>query len=169
MSLVIHSEDLIIFIYFWHWYFGDGKFKAFLLLELHKLSTRVWLEWLLPVTNDLLLIFQQCSVSPTFTDRLVGLVVKASVLRAEDPGFKYHLWQDFSRWSHTSDLKTVTPAATLPGAWQYRVCVGIGSVLGLVGQVSVYCDLVRRKVGSATSFSVWQHVRLSEQMVPEIL
>ena len=39
----------------------------------------------------------------------------------------------------------------------------IGSVPRLVGPVSVYCDWVRRKVGSATSISVWQHVKLSEQ------
>ena len=42
----------------------------------------------------------------------------------------------------------------------------IGSVLGLVGQVSVYCDWVRWKVRSATSISVWQHVKLSEQIRP---
>ena len=42
----------------------------------------------------------------------------------------------------------------------------IGSVLGLVGPVSVYCDWVRWKVGSATSISVWQHVNLSEQIRP---
>ena len=41
-----------------------------------------------------------------------------------------------------------------------------GSVLGLAGPVSVYFDLVRWKVGSATSISVWQHVKLSEQIRP---
>ena len=30
-------------------------------------------------------------------DRLVGLVVKASTLRAEDPGFESYLRRDFSR------------------------------------------------------------------------
>ena len=39
-------------------------------------------------------------------------------------------------------------------------------MLGLVGLVSVYCDWVRWKVGSATSISVWQHVNLSEQICP---
>ena len=34
-------------------------------------------------------------------------------------------------------------------------------MLGLVGPVSVYCDWVRWKVGSATSISVWQHVKRS--------
>ena len=43
---------------------------------------------------------------------------------------------------------------------------GIGSVLGLVGPVSVYCDWVRWKIGSATSISVWQYVKLSEQIRP---
>ena len=28
--------------------------------------------------------------------------------------------------SHTSDLKTGTPVATLPGAWRYRVSAGTG-------------------------------------------
>ena len=42
----------------------------------------------------------------------------------------------------------------------------IGSVLGLVGPVSVYCDWARRKAGSATSISVWQRVKLSEQIRP---
>ena len=57
---------------------------------------------------------------------LTGLVVKASVLGAEDPGFDSCLRQDFSGSSHTSDLKIGTPVATLPGAWHYRVSVGTG-------------------------------------------
>ena len=67
--------------------------------------------------------------------------------------------------SHTSDLKIGTPVAikfdrvaTLPGV--------IGSVLGLVGLLSVYCDWARWKVGSATSISLWQYVKLSEQIRP---
>ena len=36
-------------------------------------------------------------------DRLDGLVVKASALRAEDPGFESCLRRDFSGSSHTSD------------------------------------------------------------------
>ena len=39
-----------------------------------------------------------------------------------------------------------------------------GSVLGLVGPVSIYCDWVRWKAWSAASISVWQHVKLSEQI-----
>ena len=42
----------------------------------------------------------------------------------------------------------------------------IRSALGVVGPVSVYCDWVRWKVWSATSISVWQHVKLSEQISP---
>ena len=56
--------------------------------------------------------------------RLLGLVVKASASRAEDPGFQSRLWRDFSGSSHTSDLKIGTPVATLPGAWRYRVSAG---------------------------------------------
>ena len=40
------------------------------------------------------------------------------------------------------------------------------SALGLVGPVSVVCDWVRWKVGSAASISVLQHVQLSEQICP---
>ena len=90
--------------------------------------------------------------------RLAGLVVKASASGTEDPGFESRLRRDFSGWSHTSDLKIGTPVAALLGAWRYR------SALGLVGPVSVYCDWVRWKVGSATSVSVWQHVNLSERI-----
>ena len=50
--------------------------------------------------------------------------------------------------------------ATLPGDWHY-----IGSAPELVGPVSVYCDWVRWKVWSAASISVWQYVKLSEQIV----
>ena len=62
--------------------------------------------------------------------------------------------------SHTSDFKIGTQVATLPGDGF------IGSVLGLVDPVSVYCDWVRCKVWSAASISVWQHVKLSEQIHP---
>ena len=58
--------------------------------------------------------------------RLDGLVVKASALRVEGPGFQSRLLRDFSGSSHTSDLKIGTPVATLPGAWRYRVSTGTG-------------------------------------------
>ena len=60
-------------------------------------------------------------------NRLVGLVVKVSASRAEDPGFESRLRRDFfSGLSHTSDLKIGTPVSTLPGAWLYRVSAGTG-------------------------------------------
>ena len=59
-------------------------------------------------------------------DGLVGLVIKTSASRAEDPRFETRLRWDFSRSSHTSDLKNDTPVATLPGAWCYRVSSGTG-------------------------------------------
>ena len=62
--------------------------------------------------------------------RLVGLVVKASVSKAEDPGLESRLQRDFSGSSHTNDLKIDTPVARDV----------IGSALGLAGLVSVYCD-----------------------------
>ena len=63
----------------------------------------------------------------TLAYRLVGLVVKASASRAEDPGFRIPLATGFfSGSSHTSDLKIGTPVATLPGAWRYRVSTGTG-------------------------------------------
>ena len=70
------------------------------------------------------------------TYRVVGLVVKASASRAEDPEIESR--RDFSGSSHTCDLKIGTPVATLPGV--------IGSALGLVGPVSAYCDWARWKV-----------------------
>ena len=50
-------------------------------------------------------------------NRLADLVVEASALGAEDQGLESRLWRDFSGLSHTSDLKTGTPVATLPDAW----------------------------------------------------
>ena len=63
------------------------------------------------------------------TNRLVGLVVKASASGAVDLGL--------SRSSHTGDLK-------MSLQWLPCQAPGIkGSALGLVGLVSVYCDWVR--------------------------
>ena len=75
--------------------------------------------------------------TPLLSWQVVGLAIKASSSRAEDPGFESHLRLDFSGSSYTSDLQIGTPAATLPGAWR------IGSALRLVGPVSVYRDLMR--------------------------
>ena len=53
-------------------------------------------------------------------------MVKASASGAEDPGFESRLERDFSGSSHTSDLKTGTAVATLPGALHCRVRAGTG-------------------------------------------
>ena len=77
------------------------------------------------------------------------------------PGFDSRFPRgDFSGSSHTNDFKIDTPLATLPGAW----CVG--SVLALVGPVTIFGDWVRYRVGSAASISVMQQVQLSEQICP---
>ena len=60
----------------------------------------------------------------------VGLVVKASASRAEDPGFEFRLRRDFF----------------LGQSYQWLPCQAPGiivSALGLVGPLSVYCDWVR--------------------------
>ena len=69
---------------------------------------------------------------------LVGQVVKASASRPEDPGSNPACAGIFPVSSHTSDLKIGTPVA-IP----CRAPGDIGSVLGLVGPVSVYCAWVR--------------------------
>ena len=89
-------------------------------------------------------------------NHFVRLVVKASASRAEDPGFESRLRRDFSGVESYQWLKKM--------ALQFLPCQApgvVGSVLGLVGPVSVYCDWVRWKVWSATPISVWQHVKLS--------
>ena len=73
--------------------------------------------------------------------RLVGLVVKASASRTEDPGVRIPLAAGFFRGR-------VTPV-TSKLALQWLPCQApgvLGSALGLVGPVSVYCDWVRWKV-----------------------
>ena len=89
------------------------------------------------MSNDKVLVTK---IDAPMEDRLIGLVVEASPLRTEDPGLNPACAGIFPGSSHTSDLKIGTPVATLPGA-----CI-IGSVLGLVGPVSVYCHWVRWKV-----------------------
>ena len=94
-------------------------------------------------------------------DRVVGLVVKASASRAEDPGFESRLRRDVFGGRVipvTSELALQWMPCQAPGV--------IGSALGLAGTVSVYCDWVRWKVGSATFISAWQHVKSSEQIRP---
>ena len=88
-------------------------------------------------------------------------MVKASTSRVKDPGFKSRWWQDFSL------SRVIQVTWTLALQWlPYQVPGIIGSALGLVGPLSVYCDCVRLKVWSSASTSVWQHVKLSEQIRP---
>ena len=52
-----------------------------------------------------------------------------STSRAADSMFdSCFLHGDISGLSHTSDLKTGTPMATLPGVWHYRVSAGTGQL-----------------------------------------
>ena len=56
-------------------------------------------------------------------------MVKAPVLRAEDPGFdsRLRLGDFFRVESYTSDFKTGTPMASgVTGVWRYRVSAGTG-------------------------------------------
>ena len=64
-------------------------------------------------------------------------MVRASASRAEDPGFESHLRLDFP-----GQVIPMTQKLTL----QWLPCQEpgvIGSALGLVGLLSVYCDWVR--------------------------
>ena len=92
--------------------------------------------------------------------RLVGQVVRRPPRERKIPGSNPACAGIFSESSHTSDSKTGTPVATLPGAWRYRISAGTGwpgvSILWL-GEEEVW---------SATSISVWQHVKLPEQICP---
>ena len=58
--------------------------------------------------------------------RLVGLVVRCPPRERKIPGSNPACAGIFSGSSHTSDFKIGTPVATLPGAWRYRVSIGIG-------------------------------------------
>ena len=80
---------------------------------------------------------------PAVPDLLVVLVVMASASRVAEPRFDSCLrrW-DSSGSSHTSDLKTGTPVATLPGAWCYRVSAGTG----WPGVTTLWLGEVERKI-----------------------
>ena len=103
-------------------------------------------------------VFSAC---PWPVDRLVGLVVRRSPRERKIPGSNPACVGTFPGSSHTSDLK-IWHSSGLP----CQAPGVIGLVLGLVDPVSVYCDWVRWKVWCATSISLWQHVKLSEQVRP---
>ena len=68
--------------------------------------------------------------SPPPSDRLVGLVVKTSASRAEDPGFESRLRRG----------RVIPVTSKLALQWLPCQAPGfIGSALGLAGPVSVYC------------------------------
>ena len=90
---------------------------------------------------------------------LVGLVVRRPPQERKIPGLNPACAGIFPGSSHTSDLKIGTPAATLPGTWRYRVSTWTGrpgvSILWLGEVERLICN-----------FSVWQHIKLSEQIRP---
>ena len=87
--------------------------------------------------------FISFTVLVCLTNRLVGLVVKVSASRAEDPRFESRLHRDFLG-PYTSDFKIGTPVATLPGAWCWRVSAGTSwpgvSILWLGEMESLVCN-----------------------------
>ena len=81
---------------------------------------------------------------PLSRNRLVGLVVRRPPRERKIPGSNPACAGIFPGQSHTSDLKTGTPVATLPGAWRYRVSAGTGrpgvSILWLGEMESLVCN-----------------------------
>ena len=66
-----------------------------------------------------------------------------------------------------ADDRQLMTVFTVQPSLHHRQAPGvIGSALGLVSPLSVYSDWVRWKIGSAASISVWQHIKLSEQIRP---
>ena len=97
----------------------------------HFCSDKVCARWTQcsSCPSDFLLVRPLTSLWVLFPDShcLIGLVVKASTSRAEDPGFDSCLCcGDFSRSRHISGIKIGTQMATLPAAWCHRVWVGTG-------------------------------------------
>ena len=69
----------------------------------------------------------------------------------------------------TQEVTLALPGQVMPAMPKLLLCQahGIklkGSVLGLVDPVSVHCDFLRQQIWTATSISVWQHVKLSKQI-----
>ena len=94
-----------------------------------------------------------------FSVRLLGLVVKASASRAEDPGFESRLWRDFSGASHKlkSWQSSGYPARRLAlqdQRWRYSISAGtdrpgvsilwLGEVESLI--CSFYPSVAARKI-----------------------
>ena len=74
---------------------------------------------------------------------------KASTSRAADSVFQPRLGQKaLARLSRTSHLQLGIRVGNMPDSWRYK-----GSVLGLVDQVSVYCDGTYNCLGRAVPLS----------------
>ena len=102
---------------------------------------------------------------PLTSHRLVSLVVTASASRAVDPRFE-------SRLPHGADISAVELVQGLDNwysqcATSYLTPRGIiGSALGLVGPVSVYCEGEVEGLTCNLLSHGWQHVKLSVQIRP---
>ena len=114
-------------------------------------SWSVWIfviifTWLTDVSNFWVFVYTEWLTGVfVYMDRLVGLVVKASTSRSENLGSILACADGiFSGSSHTSNLKTGTPVATLPSAWCCRVSAGTGwpgvSILWLGEMESLVCN-----------------------------
>ena len=86
----------------------------------HKVNSSRTSEQVISMWNSLLPPIQ------TDTDRDRSLLC-FSLLSFKQVSYReQQMCGDFSRSSHTSDLKIGTPVATLPGTWRYRVSAGTG-------------------------------------------
>ena len=94
----------------------------------------------------------------------MALWIKGVHLENGKPGIDSRVWPgSFSGSSHTSNIKSGNPVATLPGAWRYRVSIGTGwpSVrILLLGEIYFFL--------SATSISVWQQYVCHRRSIPLI-
>ena len=89
-------------------------------------------------------------------NRLIGLVVRRLPRERKILGTNPVCAEIFPGSSHTNDFKIGTPVATLPVAWRYRVSARTGQP----GVSMLWLG------DTETSISVWQHVKLSEQIRP---
>ena len=146
----------------WIHFFSNlcSSFFVLLLLLLLLLPLLLLLLLLLEKGNVGQLCHLFCCPSYFCLHRLVGLVVKISASRAEDPVFESRLRRDFSWLRHTSNLNIGTPVVTLPGAWRYRV----GSETGWPGVSILRLDEVESLI---CNFYLSVTARLS-RCVPEI-
>ena len=125
-------------------------------IRLCSYSCRHTADWMQDTAHDT----SRDTIGLSFSYPLVGLVVRRPPRERKIPRSIPACVGIFSGSSHTSDIQIGTPVTTLPGSWRYRVSAGTGrtgvSILWL-GEMEVW---------SATSNSVWQHVKLSEQIRP---